>query len=588
MKITSLTVNNFLGTRAVEVQLTKPVTIFAGKNGAGKSGLAEAIRMALVGESVRVSLKKDYAQLVSEGQEQGFAEVEIDGSKRVFVTIPDGKSTPAAEYVAPAALPYVLDAQRFAKLPSDDRRKFMFGLMGLSAGGAGVKKRLTDKGCDAKHIEAIIPMLRAGFDAACKEAQGKARDFKTEWRAITGETYGEKKAETWAAEAGAFNSEMLAKLEKQALDLVSSIAEANQCLGSLTADNKRHVDSAERLAELKTKSSKHEQILAKLSLDENQVMQWEKKVEETKTQAANARRVGLVHDLARALKLVETSYDVGRSAALGQYESEFGNLDLEEVSPNTEASSKLPEYEKALQLMKNAVANDKRDLADSDAATKAITELNAMGPAPDQAEIDAAKSHLQELTVLRETCAKEIVGLKSAESAGAVAIKKTSSARTTHESVAAWIEIADMLAPEGIPGEMLAEAIGPLNSRLAVSSGIAEWAYVTIDKDMQVLATGRPYALLSESEQWRVDAMIAEAISNLSGLGVLVLDRVDVLDLQGREDLIAWLDVLATDNQIQSALIFGTFKSQPSGLPETVASFWIESGVVASKLQEAA
>jgi hypothetical protein len=145
-----------------------------------------------------------------------------------------------------------------------------------------------------------------------------------------------------------------------------------------------------------------------------------------------------------------------------------------------------------------------------------------------------------------------------------------------------------MLAPEGIPGEMLAEAIGPLNSRLAVSSGIAEWAYVTIDKDMQVLATGRPYALLSESEQWRVDAMIAEAISHLSGLGVLVLDRFDCLDLKGREDLIAWLDVLATDKEIESALIFGTLKSQPSGLPDTFASFWIEDGVVAQRLQEAA
>lgn len=588
MRITSLTVNNFLGTRDVEVQLTKPITIFAGKNGAGKSGLAEAIRMALVGESVRVSLKKDYSQLVSEGQERGFAEVGIDGTKHVFVTIPDGKSTPAAEYVAPTALPYVLDAQRFAKLPSDERRKFMFGLMGLAAGGAGVKKRLSDKGCDAKHIEAIIPMLRAGFDSACKEAQGKARDFKTEWRAITGETYGEKKAETWAVEAGTYDAEALAKVEKQALDLVSTIAEANQCLGSLQADFKRHTDSAQRLAELKAKSAKQSQIESKLLLDETELTSWETKVEETKRLAANVQRVGLIHDLARALKLVETVNELPTSPALIKYESEFGAVDTVPAQPNAEAVAKLAEYEKALQLMKNAVVNDKRDLADSVAATKAIAEIDAMGPAPDKAEIEAAKSHLHELTVLHEICIKEVAAIKSVESASAMAAKKTSSARTAHESVSAWIEIADMLAPNGIPSEMLAEAIGPLNSRLAVSSGVAEWAYVTIDKDMQVLASDRPYALLSESEQWRVDAMIAEAISHLSGLGVLVLDRFDCLDLKGREDLIAWLDVLATDKEIESALIFGTLKSQPSGLPDTFASFWIEDGVVAQKLQEAA
>jgi hypothetical protein len=39
--------------------------------------------------------------------------------------------------------------------------------------------------------------------------------------------------------------------------------------------------------------------------------------------------------------------------------------------------------------------------------------------------------------------------------------------------------------------------------------------------------------------------MLAEAISFQSGLRLLVLDRFDVLDAQGRSDLLAWLDVLA-------------------------------------------
>ncbi|KAF1003259.1 MAG: putative DNA double-strand break repair Rad50 ATPase [Luteibacter sp.] len=178
MKLTGLSVQNFLGARAVEVQLTKPVTLFAGKNGAGKSSLQEAIRMALTGEAVRVGLKKDYGQLITEGAESGFAEVEIDGTVRAFVTPPDGKTTPLTEYVPPTALPYVLDAQRFAKLEPNERRAFLFGLMGLSAGGAEVKKRMQAKGCNDQKVESIMPMLRSGFDAAHKEAQAKARDEK--------------------------------------------------------------------------------------------------------------------------------------------------------------------------------------------------------------------------------------------------------------------------------------------------------------------------------------------------------------------------------------------------------------------------
>ena len=51
MKLTKLNIQNFLGARAVEVDLTAPVTLFAGANGAGKSSIQEAVRMALVGEN---------------------------------------------------------------------------------------------------------------------------------------------------------------------------------------------------------------------------------------------------------------------------------------------------------------------------------------------------------------------------------------------------------------------------------------------------------------------------------------------------------------------------------------------------------
>ncbi|MDR0703212.1 MAG: hypothetical protein LBF61_12595 [Azoarcus sp.] len=90
----------------------------------------------------------------------------------------------------------------------------------------------------------------------------------------------------------------------------------------------------------------------------------------------------------------------------------------------------------------------------------------------------------------------------------------------------------------------------------------------------------RPYALLSESEKWRADAMLAETIANLSKIKLLVLDRFDVLDLKGREDLIAWLDILAQNGEIDTALIFGTLKALPTSLPKTIAAHWIENGFV--------
>ena len=116
------------------------------------------------------------------------------------------------------------------------------------------------------------------------------------------------------------------------------------------------------------------------------------------------------------------------------------------------------------------------------------------------------------------------------------------------------------------------------------SSTDADWLRPCVAPDMSIgaaypMQSERPYALLSESERWRVDAMLAEAVSHLSGLGVVCLDRADCLDLQGRADLLAWLDGLVEDKEIETALIFATLKSPPANLPESIGTVWIEGGL---------
>jgi hypothetical protein len=137
MKITAIKTSNFLGARNVDAKLSKPICLFAGKNFSGKSSLQEALRMALTGESVRVSLKKDYRKLVTDGADVGFCVVEHDGQQSA-ITLPNG----AHEHTGPSRplplLPFCLDAQRFSLLTKDERRSFLFGLMNLRTDGAAV------------------------------------------------------------------------------------------------------------------------------------------------------------------------------------------------------------------------------------------------------------------------------------------------------------------------------------------------------------------------------------------------------------------------------------------------------------------
>lgn len=568
MKLTHLTVSNFLGARAVDVSLSKPITLFAGKNYAGKSSIQEAVRMALTGESVRVGLKKDYSALVSEGQESGFVEVDTEDWKFSAI-LPSGKGAHSDN----AALPYVLDAQRFARLDQNERRAFLFGLMNLKTDGPAVKDRLAKRSCEPAKIEAAMPLLRAGFAAACEEAKGKARDAKAAWRTVTGETYGDKKAASFHLEKPEVDT---AKLEQAAADIAKieqEIESATAKLGDLQGRARQASEQEAKLTGLRQQAGLYARIQEKLNIDEAEMKQWEEKVEVARAKSQGTKAEPCACPECGALL-------VWRNGELFPRETE--------KTADPDDSDKLPEYENALRLMQSAVANDKRDIAAADSAARALRELEEAGliEAPSESETVALKTRIEAMKASRKEQQANIADMQDAQRSAEQAGQKTKDAAKHHADVQAWGAIGDALAPDGIPGEMLAEALEPINERLHGSSVISEWEQVVIHSDMRVTYGLRDYALISESEKWRTDAMIAEAIAHLSGVRLLVLDRFDVLDLRGREDLIFWLDGVA-DGDIETALIFGTLKGLPAQLPESVEAFWIENGV-ASHMKQAA
>ncbi|TSC39498.1 AAA family ATPase, partial [Pseudomonas aeruginosa] len=86
MRITKLEITNFQGLRHAALDVSAPVLLVAGHNGAGKSSLLDGVAMAFNGQPRRVSLKKDMAQLVTEGAKKGEARVEwLDAAYEVQV-----------------------------------------------------------------------------------------------------------------------------------------------------------------------------------------------------------------------------------------------------------------------------------------------------------------------------------------------------------------------------------------------------------------------------------------------------------------------------------------------------------------------
>jgi len=569
MRITAIHARNFLGIRAADIIPATPVSLICGPNGAGKSSVQEAVRMALTGESVRVGLKKEYGRLLHDGTDSGSIVVSA-GPQANSIALPSGKLTAGLQ--ADPRLPYVLDAQRFARLEVKERRAFLFDLMGLKLGTDLVRERLLARGCLPKKIEAVLPLVRAGFDAAAKEAQTKATAAKGAWRALTGENYGAVKAADWTApvpEGGPAPEDLnatIAELEAEIAEASGEAGDLQRQFGEIDAAARQRAHRDTKIRELTNKAAglaKSQESVGRAQAERDDFLP---KVEALRA-AAGGKQTGV-------------SCTCPECGALLQYLA--GQLALREpVQADPEAAARLPEYERSLTVLENAL---KSRTTERDAAKAAASQLELLrkdaavdaGDADDQVrgKIEAQLKTLQDAIA---GVGKELESARTAQRAIAQAGELTGKAAQHHADVVAWEALADALGPSGIPAELLAEALGPINDRLTAAANMTEWFRIGIEADMTITADGgRPYALLSESEKWRADAMIAEAITQLTGLRLLVLDRADVLIGAERDRLFWWLDDLAVDGAIDTALVFMSLKAPPGALPEAITPFWIE------------
>lgn len=584
MKLTRIRIENYLGIRAVDLPIDRSVVLIAGKNGAGKSSIAEGLRLALCAESVRVGLKKEYGQLVHRGAKAASITVERDGCEPVVVSITAaGKvSDSAAGSEEDPAMQYVLDAARFAHTTTDERRTFLFGLMNVSRDPAGIRKRLEARGCDAKLVEEFAPILRAGFERAWKEAGKRVSEARGAWKAVTGETYGEVKAKTWRAAPGDWKTDDAAHLhglDGKLASLEASIADAQRRLGAAESEANREKQYGAKLAELREKAKEfavHQDLVnraeaqfaaVRTQLVDAKAAAGEAPPPKPKTCACPACGVELVHQ---------------PDGRLAEYQAPAP------VAHDPDAASTIPGLAAAFKTAETVLARHvaNRNAAERAAAEAKLMEDNAPVKPADASSPESIRQTIGSLSVEAQSVREEARALKEAHHRFVAADNNTKAARKHHADVIAWGKIAEALAPDGIPGELLSEALGPINERLAQSAADAGWKPVRIGEDMAITADGRDYRLLSESERWRCDALICEAIAHLSELRICVLDRFDVLDGPGRSAALAWLDVLADTGEVDTVLLLGTLKEVPPKLYPSMQGHWIEKGSMQAARQE--
>lgn len=566
MHIETIKVKNFQGVSNVALDVHQPILFIAGFNGAGKSSLRDAIRIALTGAASRVTLKKDYKAMIKEGTKKSEIVVGTDEGAYTYL-LPQAKGVHSdSEY-----LPLCIDSASFCEMKPEERRKVLFDLTGCKASKDKVRQMLLEEGADKDLAEQIIPMLRSGFPAAEQEAKERASQARGSWKAVTGETYGKQKAEGWEP---AEIEDPSASDEANAGELSDKFDKNQRTLNELHQMLGKSKSVKQRLESLRESAGKVERIEVKQKTDLECL-------ERTKKQLKRYEDARLSQD-AMPCPCCDAMIVLRDGEFIDA--NKFGGSTLE---PGR-IQSELSQLRDSVAMMERTVRNNERDL---DAAKSAQQEIDKLteenGGDISQKSLDTFQSDIDALEKENAELRKAIDARNLAEAKYAQSLKAASEATKYHEEVTHWVLIAELMSSEGIPANILAQAMKPLQNLLGnINSLVPDWPPVTINHDMELLADSRLYTLLSESEQWRVQTVMTLALAQLSGINLAVLDRIDVLDLKSRIDLVEMLLELSDQNSELQVIMLGTLGKPAAGLPETIQHEWIAHGEIA-KEQEA-
>jgi DNA repair exonuclease SbcCD ATPase subunit len=570
MKIQKIASSGTIAINSVEISCDTPITLICAHNRGGKTSLRDGIIHAFTGEHPKERLKKNYSMLINRnnGNKVGYTYVDYDGNQRACITLPNG--THELTQPIPAVLPYVLDPSLFGNINPDARRSFLFDLMNLRSDGEAVKKNLVLRGLSTDRIEQVMPFLKSSFAAAQRHAEENVKQARANWKAVTGEVYGNNKAIDWKAPVPVVDLSAKEQTETDLAGIERALAEANQELGALQAlanGAKQKAGEIQRLTEL---AGKEERIRQKLDIDRNSVDEWTLKIEETRKLAMGSKPGAIACTCPSCG--TELVFDGAKLSERG------GDLHGDE-----DAAAKLPEYENTLKMLKNAVTNGERDLSASTAAREQLALMNASEDAvPSEEKIEAVKNKVALLRASRDQAQRTLTKLNDDIRLAAEAEAKTKKAAEHHNDAQAWNAIADALAPDGIPGDMLGAALQPINDRIKQSvKRLGFSGNVRITDDMTILEDdGKLYAFSSKATRLLIDSMIAEAISFISGIKFFMIDEFDLLDLPTRGKYLKWLVGMAHIGEIDSVLVFGTLKERPTKLPVEITSYWLQDGVI--------
>ena len=158
-----------------------------------------------------------------------------------------------------------------------------------------------------------------------------------------------------------------------------------------------------------------------------------------------------------------------------------------------------------------------------------------------------------------------------------------SKTKTTADNAAARAArlaiVKGILAQDGLRANKLRSTMDRVAVMIDNCCRTAVWTEITTDADLNLFMGGRPFALLSKSEQYRCNLVMQLVLAKLDGSELLIFDGADILDSCGRMALIR----LIREMDARSLVAMTAKRDYAEMVSKRFdAVFWVNNGTVES------
>lgn len=568
-----ITIENWKGCAKLDVT-TANVTLFAGRNGAGKTSALEAIAYTATGQALSVAKR---AAKIRRGQSRASCTLKRGDSER-NLTLPAGKVT-LTDWETTTS-PYAAGFIDATTLKPKDLTELMLQYLDARPTADELLKAIAPYGFSKTEADDIVGYIKKhgddGWDAAHKSYVSQGQGLKGQFKEVTGFiTHGGPDGEKWVPEN--WEAELAAmSLETLQANLADAETQLEAAIRMQAVDDSRHNE----LKEIFQGIEPAKEAVAKATNDREAARHREKAAQAEYDEARkefDAVKVPVAGEKPKTIKCHNC----------GCENLTTGGKPAEYKGP-TEAEIKKAQGLKADASAKCSATKSQLEIAQAQVMAASLAVNNA------EREVKKCQDAHQELMngIAKpegSVTTDEIESLRSVRRQAMQRVeakKKHDRASTLFKSIVKNAQLLEVLKPEGLRKTKLAAAVKEFNTeRLAKVCEIAGWKHHDTNEDLilklfpedMTFAFG-PTALdeCGEAEKAKARITMQISLAYLDRSDMIIIDRIDDLEGNSLEELFTLLSVLD-----EKTVVVAKHYRDKEQAPDLVAfgmgqTFWIE------------